>query len=121
MFLTWTVVCLVVALASCYLAAAFPFFKHINATPVAIQGDTVTIKGTVDVYFSCQAWREFGYKNGNFPYFDHWWHQQIGNTYWYMGVHAKLVYIDWTLLQHYPDHDHLGYVMKIKVLSVGWR
>ncbi len=118
MVITWTVVCLVISLASCYIAAAYPFARHIKATPVAINGDVVTIKGTVDVYFTHDAWKEIKYKNGSFEGFDAWWHTQIGSTYCYLGVHAKLVYIDWTLLHHYQDHDHLGFTLKVKVLNI---
>jgi hypothetical protein len=115
--ITWTVVCLVISIASCYVSAAYPCVKHIKATPVAIDGNVVTIKGTLDIYFTHEAWKDLKYKSGSFHYFDDWWHDQIGNHYSYMGVQAKLVYIDWVLLHHYPDHDHLGYILKIKILS----
>jgi hypothetical protein len=117
MILAWTVVGLAISLAACAIGAAYPYVKHINAAPVAIQGNVVTIKGTVDIYFCERAWEEIGYKPGNFKYYDRWWHEQIGNTYCYMGVRAQLVYIDWTLLHHYCDHDRLSYVLKVKVLS----
>jgi len=117
LILSWTIVCIVISLSVSYVGATYPFSRNIHATPVAINGDTITVKGTMDVYFTQQAWCEFGYKKGNFQYFDEWWHQQIGQTYRYMGVHVKLVYIDWTLLQHYYDHDHLGFTLKVKVLG----
>jgi hypothetical protein len=117
MVITWTVACLIVSLAVCYISSAYPFVRHIRAAPVAIQGNVVTIKGTVDIYFTCDAWHEIQYKNGSFQGFDDYWHSQIGERYHYMGVSAKLVYIDWTLQHHYPDHDRLGFVLKIKILD----
>jgi hypothetical protein len=117
MVITWTVACLIISIAVCYISSAYPFVRHIRAAPVAIQGNVVTIKGTVDIYFTCDAWHEIKYKNGSFEGFDDWWHSQIGERYNYMGVTAKLVYIDWTLQHHYPDHDRLGFVLKIKILD----
>jgi hypothetical protein len=110
-------VCLTISLATCYINSAYPFAKHITATPVAIQGNLVTIKGTVDIYFTPRAWHDIQYKNDSFQNFDTWWHTQIGHRYSYMGIQAKLEYIDWTLLHHYSDHDRLAYVLKIRVLD----
>jgi len=117
MVIYWTVACLAVSLAVSFIASAYPFARHIRAYPVAIQGNIVTIKGTVDVYFTEDAWDEIQYKDGSFENFDTWWHTQIGQKYHFMGVHAKLVYIDWTLQRHYCDHDRLGFILKVKVLD----
>jgi hypothetical protein len=117
MIIAWTVVCLVISMAVCYIGSAYPFAKHIKAYPVAIQGNIVTIRGTVDIYFTKDAWDQIQYKNGSFEGYDAWWHTQIGKHYCFMGVHAQLVYIDWTLLHHYYNHDHLGYVLKVKILD----
>ena len=40
---------------------------------MAVQGSTITIKGTVDIYFTNRAWEEIGYKSGNFYHFDKYW------------------------------------------------
>ncbi len=117
MIIAWTVVSLVISMAVCYIGSAYPFARHIRATPVAIQGNMVTIKGTVDIYFTEQAWEDIKYKDGSFEGFDAWWHTQIGKHYNYMGVQAKLVYIDWTLLHHFDDHDRLGFTLKVKILD----
>ncbi len=117
LIVSWTVVCLVISLATLYAASAYPYIKHIKATPVAIQGNVVTIKGTADIYFTDRAWHDIKYKNDSFAGFDEYWHSQIGQKYCYMGVSVRLEYIDWTLQRHYADHDHLGFIMKVRVLS----
>jgi len=35
----------------------------------------------MDVLFTDEAWAEFGYKDGNFCWFNEWWQNQTGNTY----------------------------------------
>ncbi len=119
MLLSWTVVCIVVSLAVGYVSSAYPYVKHIKASPVAIQGSTVTIKGTVDIYFTDRAWQEIGYKHGNFYYFDRYWQSQEGHRFSYMGVNVMLEHIDWTLVRHYQDHDRLSFVLRVKVLGIG--
>jgi len=117
MLIGWTTVFLVVALATCYLSSAYPFVKNIRASPVAVQGNVVTIKGTVDIYFTDRAWQEIRYKSGSFYDFDRYWHSQIGQKYSYMGATVRLEYIDWTLVRHYHDHDRLSFVLKVRVLG----
>jgi len=119
MLLSMTIACLIIALAIGYLSSAYPYVKNIRASPVAIQGNVITIKGTVDIYFTNRAWQEIRYKSGSFTNFDSYWHSQIGQTYSYMGATVKLEYIDWTLVRHYQDHDRLSFVLKVKVLSTG--
>lgn len=119
MLLSWTVVCLVVAIAVGYVSSAYPYVKNVRASPVAVQGSTVTIKGTVDIYFTDRAWEEIGYKSGNFYHFDKYWQSQEGHRFSYMGVTVRLEHIDWTLVRHYQDHDRLSFVLRVRVLSVG--
>ncbi len=119
MLLSWTVVCLVVAIAVGYVSSAYPYVKNVRAAPVAVQGNTVTIKGTVDIYFTDRAWEEIKYKSGSFSNFDQYWHSQIGQKYSYMGTTVRLEYIDWTLVRHYQNHDRLSFVIKVKVLNIG--
>jgi hypothetical protein len=116
MLLSWAVVCVVIAVAVGYLSSAYPYVKNIKAAPVAIQGSTVTIKGSVDIYFTDRAWEEIGYKRGNFYHFDKYWQSQEGHKYSYLGYTVTLVHMDWTLVKHYRDHDRLSFVMKVKIL-----
>lgn len=62
MLVSWTVVCVVIAVAVGYLSASYPYVRNIKAVPVAIQGNTVTIKGSVDIYFTDRAWEEIAIK-----------------------------------------------------------
>lgn len=117
MLIGWTTVCLVVALAICYLSSAYPYVKNIRASPVAVKGNVITIKDTVDIYFTDRAWEEIRYKSGSFTDFDRYWHSQIGQTYSYMGATVRLEYIDWTLVRHYQNHDRLSFVLKVRVLG----
>ncbi len=117
--LSWTVVCLVVAIAVGYVSSAYPYVKNVRASPVAVQGSTVTIKGSVDIYFTDRAWQEIHYKSGSFYNFDKYWQSQEGQKYSYMGVTVRLEHIDWTLVRHYQDHDRLSFVIRVKVLNMG--
>ena len=115
MFLSWAVVCIIISVAVGYLSAAYPYAKNIRVVPVAIQGNTVTLKGSVDIYFTDRAWKEFGYKNGNFHNFDKYWQSQEAKKFSYLGNQVRIEHIDWTLVKHYHDHDRLSFVIKLKV------
>ncbi len=118
MLICWTVLCIVVSLAVCYVSSAYPFVRNVRATPVAVQGNVVTLKGTVDIYFTDRAWHQIGYRSGSFQAFDNYWQSQEGHRYSYMGVTVRLEHIDWSLVHHYHDHDRLSFVMRVRVLDI---
>ena len=87
------------------IAARFPFLQNFEVTSYSLVGDHLVVTGTVEVPFTDQAWEEFGYRDGNFPWFDAWWEQQEGNMY---GP-VRLISIEWTLLEHTESYDRLGF------------
>lgn len=112
--------CLLVLLA-CPLAessvtANYSFIRDMTVTPLAVDGNTVTVSVTFDIYFTPQAWSTFRYASGSFPYMSAWWQSQVGNTFSYDGFSGKLLSIQWTLLGHYVDYDRLNAVAKIQIL-----
>jgi hypothetical protein len=95
----------------------YPFIKNLQINPVSIadlcltqpsSNHNIIISGTMKVYFTEQAWKEFGYKSGNFYWFNLWWQEhgagiKIG---WY-----TIKSIKWTLLQHTANYDELGFTI----------
>ena len=87
------------------IAARFPFLQNLTVTSYAFAGDCLVVTGTLEVALTEEAWTEFGYRDGNFPWFDAWWEQQEGNVY---GP-VRLISIEWTLLEHTESYDRLGF------------
>jgi hypothetical protein len=86
-------------------AARFPFLQNFEATSYSFLGNYLVVTGTVEVPFTEAAWTEFGYRDGNFYWFNEWWQQQAGTVY---GP-VRLVSITWTLLEHTESYDRLGF------------
>lgn len=87
------------------IAARFPFIQNFTATSYNYDGEYLTVTGTMDVLFTDEAWEKFGYRDGNFYWFNEWWQNQIGETY---GP-FRLVSITWNLIEHTETHDTLGF------------
>lgn len=87
------------------IAARFPFIQNFNVTSANYKGGYLIVTGTMNVLFTDEAWAKFGYKDGNFYWFNEWWQNQIGSTY---GP-FKLVSITWVLIEHTETHDKLGF------------
>jgi hypothetical protein len=87
------------------IAARFPFLQNFTVTSYNYDGRYLIVTGTVDVALTEKAWTEFGYKGGNFYYFNEWWQNQAGNKF---GP-FQLVSITWTLLEHTNTYDKLAF------------
>jgi hypothetical protein len=92
------------------IMARYPFIRNLTVTSVNYTKGCVIVTGTMDVLFTKQAWTEFGYKNGNFYWFNLYWQHQVGKTFW----HCKLVAIHWTLVKHTPKYDKLAFIIVLK-------
>lgn len=89
------------------ISARFPFIQKLTVTSYDYDGRYLAVTGTMDVLLDEEAWVEFGYKEGNFYWFNEWWQDQVGNKF---GP-FRLVSITWTLLEHTETHDRLGFEM----------
>jgi hypothetical protein len=102
------IVSIVASAAIGYINFKAPYAKNINLR-------IVTVVGSVDIkYKNPQAWTEFGYKDGNFYYFEQYWQNQIGKTFSYAGITATLVFISIELDKHTPSYDHLLFTVKLQ-------
>ena len=72
------------------------------------------LASSVNIQFTKKAWGEFGYKEGNLFFFNQWWQEQEGKTLSYKGVTVKLKSIEWNLVEHFNDHDHLTFRMQLQ-------
>ena len=117
--LTLLVISIVLSSATGYVKLKAPYAKNLNITGVSWVGDTVEVTGSVDIEFkNHKAWDEFGYKDGNFPYFYAYWESQVENppkVFSYDGISVKLLDIEWTLAQHNKNYDHLTFMIKVQV------
>jgi hypothetical protein len=87
------------------IASRFPFLQNLTVTSYTFAGDCLVVTGTVEVVLTEEAWTKFGYRDGNFYWFNEWWQQQGGMAY---GP-VRLVSIEWTLLEHTESYDRLGF------------
>ncbi|NLD65556.1 MAG: hypothetical protein GX648_03180 [Crenarchaeota archaeon] len=95
----------------------FPFIDNLTITPVDVSknGKEITVSVTCDVYFTEEAWSTFRYKDGSFPYMSDWWEQHEGKKFSFMGYTAKLVDVDFTLLEHTSEYDRIKAVVTLKL------
>jgi hypothetical protein len=91
--------------------ARYPFIKNLQITSISGSNNRLTITGILKVLFTREAWREFGYKRGNFYWFNKYWQDQVGKTVQFGNWHLKLLAIKWTLLEHEARYDKLGFVL----------
>jgi hypothetical protein len=86
----------------------YPFIKDAAVTSVSYDGGRIIMSGTVRVLFTDEAWSEFGYKDGNFYWFNKWWQEEApGLTY----ARLRLVSAEWVLIEHTDTYDDLGFTM----------
>jgi hypothetical protein len=98
-----------------YVNFKAPYAKNLDLHVGSIEGNTVTIIGSVDIHYkNPQAWRDFGYKDGNFQYFYQYWQDQEGKTFTYAGISAKLLDITIVLAEHTPSKDHLEFTIVLE-------
>lgn len=104
--------CLIAAIYSApsVIMAQYPFIHNMKIGSVATVGTYLVVSGTMKVYFTDAAWKEFGYKPGNFYWFQKWWNSNAPFTY---GL-IKIVKVDWTLLKHTEKYDELAFVARIE-------
>lgn len=93
----------------------YPFIHNLHITSVSVHGNKWTVQGTMNVYFSKCAWSEFGYKDGNFYWFNLWWQNQTGKEFCFGGIKAKLLWVNWTLIRHTDKYDSLGFKFEAEV------
>ncbi len=92
------------------IMARYPFIQNLTVTSVSYESGYVVISGTMRVQFTGQAWTDFGYKDGNFYWFNEWWQEQVGETH---GA-FKLVSIRWAFIEHTGTYDKLGFVITLE-------
>ena len=107
--------------ATGYIKLKVPYAKNLVITSVSFPAsDTVLVTGSVDIDFKDhKAWKEFGYKDGNFQYFrDYWVAQATAKALFsYNGVTVRLLDIDWTQTQLDKNHDRLTFMIKVQLVS----
>lgn len=92
------------------IMARYPFIQNFTATSLTYENGYLIVSGTLDVYFREQAWNDFGYKKGNFDWFNEWWQNQVGNRY---GPFT-LVSINWNLIEETETHDKLSFLIVLE-------
>jgi hypothetical protein len=103
-------VCLIPAILVAGACACYPFIHNFTISSYSFKDGRLVVSGRMDVYFTKQAWDEFGYKQGNFYWFNLWWQQQVGKVvYNEQGTKVKLVSVTWTLLKQTKTYDTLGF------------
>lgn len=86
----------------------YSFIKDFEVASVSHSGGQVVVSGTLRVLFTDEAWTEFGYKDGNFYWFNKWWQEEApGMTY----ARLRLVSAEWVLIEHTETYDVLGFTM----------
>ncbi len=109
------VVSIAISAAVGFVNLRAPYAKNLNAHFDGVNNGVYSFSGSVDIiYRNPQAWRDFGYKDGNFYFFNQYWENQVGNTFTFAGVSAKLVDISITLDGHFQSHDHLLFTVKLQ-------
>jgi len=89
----------------------YPFVQDLTVDSVSYQSGRFVVVGTLKVVFTDDAWIEFGYKDGNFFWFDKWWRDEAPGTAF--GP-FRLVSMSWTLLEHAETYDRLAFVMVLE-------
>jgi len=102
-----------------YLNFKAPYARNLDLKVDSIEGNIVTVVGSVDIlYKNPRAWRDFGYKDGNFNYFYQYWQDQEGKTFRYAGVTAKLLDITIVLAKHTLSEDNLYFKIVLEITHV---
>ncbi len=87
------------------IMARYPFIQDLGVTDLSFDGEYLHVYGTVKVQLTEEAWTEFGYKDGNFHWFNEWWQEQVGNKY---GPFT-LISIEWTVLERTETYHKLSF------------
>jgi hypothetical protein len=96
--------------------ATYPFIKDLRLTSFSMNGNTVTVSGTMDVHFTPQAWNDFGYKPNNFYYFNAWWQAEVGKVIYQSGrTEVILKSVTWTVLEHTATYDRLSFKFTVEI------
>jgi hypothetical protein len=106
--LTLAMMMSLVAPISAAIMQQYPFIRGLQVSYVGFQNGNIVVYGTMRVYFTPLAWTEFGYKAGNFYWFNLWWQTKA------LGMPVgcfKLVSMKWTLVEHTENYDVLNFVM----------
>lgn len=103
---------LLLAVIPAIIMARYPFIQNLTVTSYNYESGQLTVTGTMDVYFTDQAWEQFGYKDDNFYWFNEWWQEQEGNL-WFGAI--KLVDIEWTLLEQHETYDKLAFTAVVEL------
>lgn len=90
----------------------YSFIKDAEVTSVSYNGGQITVSGTVGVFFTDEAWTEFGYKDGNFYWFNKWWQEEAPGL---TCARFRLVSAEWTLLEHTETYDLLSFTMVVEL------
>jgi len=90
----------------------YPFIKDLTVAPASYQGGRVIVTGTLTVWFTDDAWSQFGYKDDNFAWFAEWWEEEFSGAK--VGP-FRLVSVSWSLLEHTATHDRLGFVAVLEL------
>jgi hypothetical protein len=89
----------------------YSFIQDLTVTPVTYQNGQFIITGTMKVLFTDEAWSQFGYKDGNFEWFNEWWQTEApGMT---MGP-FRLVSMTWILIEHTETYDRLEFILVLE-------
>ncbi len=108
---------LAISMATGFAQIKFPFAKDLNVSITSINGNVVTLDGSVKIHYkNPQAWTDFGYKDNNFYFFNQYWISQEGKTFTSNGISVKLLNIDITLAQHTPSYDKLVFKITVQIL-----
>lgn len=92
-----------------------PYAKNFEVRLSSWEGNILTFTGSIDIYYKYpQAWRDIGYKDGNFKYFYQYWQDQEGNTFRYANVNVRLVDVFMDLTKHTASYDHIRFTIKIQ-------
>lgn len=90
----------------------YPFIKDLSVATVDYQGGHIIVTGTFRVLLTDQAWSEFGYKDGNFEWFNKWWQDEAP------GIDVgpfRIVSVTWTLVEHTATYDKLAFAAVLEV------
>lgn len=89
----------------------FPFIQDLTVTSVTYENGKFVITGTIKVLLSDEAWAQFGYKDGNFYWFNEWWQTEApGMT---KGP-FRLVSMTWILIEHTEVYDELSFTIVLE-------
>jgi hypothetical protein len=89
----------------------YPFIQDLTVTSVTPQNGQIIITGTVKVLLTDEAWTQFGYKDGNFEWFNEWWQTEApGMT---KGP-FRLVSMTWILNEHTETYDELRFTLVLE-------